>query len=158
MDGDNTLCDACWPTLTDIQFRPSSQLSPVSIVCQPIIVSFPLPPAFTAMNGLFVACPQTSFWKTPKAKGQGNTRVDTVLPKLSSQYLYTHQYLLHKVSFENTSKRIHLTFMPACVKHAMVLSTVWYIENYSHSYPVGTCEKILYRKCPPGQEQIGCFL
>jgi hypothetical protein len=48
-------------------------------------------------------------------------RVDTVLPKLSSQYLYTHQYLLQKVSSANTSNRIHLTFMPACVKHPMVL-------------------------------------
>jgi hypothetical protein len=43
MDEDNTLCDACWPTSTDVQSRPSSQLSPVSIVCQPTIVSFLYP-------------------------------------------------------------------------------------------------------------------
>jgi hypothetical protein len=59
--------------------------------------------------------------KTPKAKGQGNMRVDTFSPKLSLQHLYTHQYLLQKVSFENTSNRIHPTFMPACLKHPMVL-------------------------------------
>jgi len=78
-------------------------------------------------------------------------RVDTILPKLSSQHLYTHQYCLQKVSFETPPTK-YTTFKPHGCK------TPNGAPLQCGASPVGTSAEILHPKCPPGQKQIGRFL